>query len=156
MLAGAASLAGAAGIGVVGAATVSPTLVPFVVFGAAICVAYNLELLGGRFHNDAWFAIAWGAFPAWTGYWANALTFSVAGVVVALACAGLSVAQRRLSTPARELRRNTASLIGERRLADGRTVELTRAGVLAPLDGALRALSLAIAVLACGLLVARL
>ena len=32
--------------------------------GAFIVVAYNLELFGGRFHTDFWFALAWGAFPA--------------------------------------------------------------------------------------------
>src|ERR1700716_1377840 len=68
-----AGLTGAVAIGVVGAATVSPGLVPFVVAGAFIVAAYNLELLGGRFHTDFWFAAAWGAFPALTGYWINAL-----------------------------------------------------------------------------------
>ena len=48
-------------------------LAPFVVAGAFIVAAYNLELFGGRFHTDFWFAAAWGAFPALTGYWANAL-----------------------------------------------------------------------------------
>ena len=41
--------------------------------GRSSCVAYNLELFGGRFHSDAWFALAWGAFPALTGWWACAL-----------------------------------------------------------------------------------
>ena len=48
---------------------VSATLMPFVVVGAFIVVAYNLELFGGRFHTDFWFAAAWGAFPALTGWW---------------------------------------------------------------------------------------
>ncbi len=43
------------------------------VAGAFLVVAYNLELFGGRFHNDLWFALAWGAFPALTGFWVNAL-----------------------------------------------------------------------------------
>jgi hypothetical protein len=150
------ALIGATAIGVYGIVTVSVTLVPLVLFGAAICVAYNLELAGGRFHNDTWFALAWGALPAWTGYWANALAFSVAGVLVAVACMVMSIAQRRLSTPARLLRRQTTSLSGEQRLADGRSIELTRAVVLAPLDRALAALSVAITLLACGLLAARL
>jgi hypothetical protein len=153
---GGVALAGATAIGAVGTATVSYTLAPLVVFGAWICVAYNLELLGGRFHSDKWFALAWGVFPAWTGYWANALHVSVAGVLVAAACGALSVAQRRLSAPARLLRRKTISLSGEQRLADGRSLELSRAAVLTPLDGALQALSVAITLLAAGLLAARL
>jgi len=66
------ALAGAVAIGIVGAATVSLSLVPFVAAGAFIVVAYNLELFGGRFHSDFLFAAAWGAFPALTGYWVNA------------------------------------------------------------------------------------
>ncbi len=34
--------------------------------------AYNLELAGGRLHGDLWFAVGWGAFPAFTGYFVNA------------------------------------------------------------------------------------
>jgi hypothetical protein len=155
-LMGGVALAGATAVGVVGIASVSATLIPFVVFGTAICLAYNFELFGGRFHTDIWFAIAWGAFPAWTGYWANALRFSVAGVLVAVACGVLSVAQRRLSTPARRLRRKTVSVRGEQLLADGHALQLSRAELLAPLDGALKALSIAITLLAAGLLAARL
>ena len=153
---GGIALFGATAIGVVGVVTVSLTLLPLVVIGAAICLAYNFELFGGRFHSDAWFALAWGAFPAWTGYWVNALDFSAAGVIVALGCLALSVAQRRLSTPARRLRRGTTAVSGEQQLADGSSVELSRAVLLAPLDGALAALSVAITLLAAGLLAVRL
>ncbi len=155
-IAGGLALAAAVGIGVVGTATVSGTLAPLVVFGAAICVAYNLELFGGRFHNDLWFALAWGVFPAATGYWANTLSFSVAGALVAVSCGALSVAQRRLSTPARLLRRRTIAVCGEQRLADGSSLELSQRVLLNPLDGALQALSVAVILLALGLLSARL
>jgi len=69
--------------------------------------AYNLELFGGRLHNDTWFALAWGGFPAFTGYFANALTITPTGLLIAAACCLTSLAQRRLSTPARDLRRRT-------------------------------------------------
>jgi hypothetical protein len=153
---GTVALLGATGIGVAGIATVSLTLAPLVLFGAAICLAYNLELFGGRFHNDAWFAIAWGAFPALTGYWVNALNVSPAAGLLIAACAGLSVMQRRLSTPARLLRRKTTAVNGEQHLDDGTTIELSRTTLLAPLDGALQATSIAITLLATGLLAARL
>src|SRR5437016_3430797 len=81
--------------------------------------AYNLELGDGRVHNDAWFALGWGAFPAFTGYFVQALAIKPEGILVAAACYLLSVAQRRLSTPARELRRRTVEIEGEQRLADG-------------------------------------
>ena len=149
-------LAGAVGIGIAGVLTVSVTLIPFVVGGAFIALAYNLELAGGRFHSDAWFAIAWGGFPALTSYWANALTLRAPGLLVVAGCIALSVAQRRLSTPVRELRRRTVSVSGEQRLADGRTIELTSTGLAAPLDDALAALSAAVVLLAAAALLVRL
>jgi hypothetical protein len=148
-------LTGAVGIGIAGALTVSLTLLPFVAAGALLALAYNLELAGGRFHSDTWFAIAWGGFPALTSYWANALTLRAPGVLVVAACIALSVAQRRLSTPVRELRRRTVSVTGEQRLADGRTVELTSGRLAAPLDAALAALSAGVVLLAAAALLVR-
>jgi hypothetical protein len=152
----AGGLAGAVALGVIGAVTVSAWLSAFIVAGAIAVVAYNLELFGGAVHNTAGFAIAWGGFPALTGYWINALSLRPAGLLVALACTGLSVVQRRLSTPARELRRRTADVSGEQRLMDGRVVDLSAARLAAPLEGALRALALALVLLAAGLVAARL
>jgi hypothetical protein len=151
-----AGLVGAVAIGVAGVIVVSPLLAPFVVVGAFLVLAYNLELAGGRFHTDTWFAIAWGAFPAFTSYFANALEIRPAGVLVAGACYLLSVAQRRLSTPVRELRRRTVEVTGEQRLADGEVRPLTKAQLAAPLDGALSALWLALVLLAAGLVAVRL
>jgi hypothetical protein len=149
------SIGGACAIGVVGAVTVSVTLVPFVLAGAFLAVAYNLELFGGRFHTDLWFALAWGGFPALTGFWVCALRFEPAGVIVAAACVALSVAQRRLSTPARELRRRTVAISGEQRLDDGAVVRLDAQRLAAPLDGALAMISLGIVLLAAGLVTLR-
>ena len=152
----AAGLGGAIAIGAAGLAIVSVSLAPFIAVGVFIVVAYNLELFGGRFHSDFWFAAAWGAFPALTSYWANALSIRAPGLLVAAACFGLSIAQRRLSTPVRELRRRTLSVTGEQRLTDGRALELSVASLAAPLDGALRALSLALVLMAIGLVILRL
>jgi hypothetical protein len=152
----AVSLIGALAIGVAGAIVVSPLLVPLVLLGGLFLPAYNLEWAGGRLHGDVWFAVGWGGFPAFTGYFAESLKVDLPGVLIALACTVLSVAQRRLSTPARELRRRTSALSGERTLADGSREELSVAGLLAPLDGALAAMSLGIVVTACALVAARL
>jgi hypothetical protein len=151
----AVGLVGAVGIGLAGLVVVSIQLAPFVAAGAFIVVAYNLELFGGRFHGDIWFAVAWGAFPAFTSYWANALTLRPAGVLVTAGCFALSTAQRRLSTPVRELRRRTVSVSGEQRLTDGHIVQITAARLAAPLDAALAAMSPAIVLLACAAVVAR-
>jgi hypothetical protein len=124
--------------------------------GPFLVLAYNLELAGGRFHTDTWFALAWGGFPAFTGYFSNALALRPAGLLVTAACCLLSVAQRRLSTPVRALRRRTAEVSGEQRLTDGSVMELDKAALSAPLEGALSALSLALVLLAAGLVAVRL
>jgi hypothetical protein len=150
------SLLGALAIGVVGIVVVSPLLTPLVVVGGLLVPAYNLELAGGRFHSDQWFALGWGAFPAFTGYFAQTLTIRPAGLLVAVGCYLVSLAQRRLSTPVRELRRRTLGLSGEQRLADGTVIEVDEARIAAPLEGALSALWLALVLLAVGLVVSRL
>jgi hypothetical protein len=152
----ATSLVGALAIGIAGVIVVSPLLAPLVLAGGLLVPAYNLELAGGRFHNDTWFALAWGGFPAFTGYFANALTIRPAGLLVAGACCLLSSAQRQLSTPVRRLRRETTDVVGQQRLQDGSVLELTPAGLSAPLEGALRVLWLAMVLLAVGLVAVRL
>ena len=149
-------LAGALAIGLAGALSVTVLLIPLVLLGGLFLPAYNLEWAGGRFHGDLWFAIGWGAFPAFTGYFIEAQRIALPGVLIALGCLVLSVAQRRLSSPARELRRRTASLSGMRVGADGSSEELSVGTLLAPLDGALAALSLAIVLTACAAVAARL
>jgi hypothetical protein len=149
-------LAGALAIGAVGAALISPLLIPLVAIGGLLVPAYNLELVRGRFHSDLWFALAWGAFPAFTGYFVQALDVRPAGVLVAAGCFALSVAQRRLSTPARALRRSTVALHGKQQLSDGRVIELDAASLARPLDGALSTLSVAVVLLAVGAVVSRL
>lgn len=149
-------LAGAVAIGIVGALTVSPLLIPLIALGGLLVPAYNLELAGGRFHNDLWFALAWGGFPAFTGYFAQTLSVAPAGVLVTAGCCLLSVAQRRLSTPVRELRRRTASVTGEQTLTNGHKRPVTRTTIAAPLEDALSALWLAVALLAAGLVAVKL
>jgi hypothetical protein len=152
----AVTLLGALAIGIAGVLTVSVALAPLVLAGGLFLPAYNLELAGGRFHSDLWFAVGWGAFPAFTGYFINAEKVALPGLLIAAGCLAMSVAQRRLSSPARELRRRTSSVSGVRTLADGRTEDLSLAGLLVPLDGALAALSLALVMTACALVAARL
>ncbi len=149
-------LASAVAIGAAGVILVSPLLAPLVVIGPLLVLAYNLELGGGRVHTDVWFALAWGGFPAFTGYFAQSLAIRPAGVLMAAACCLLSVAQRRLSTPVRELRRRTATVTGEQRLTDGTVIEIDRRRLAAPLEGALSALWIGVVVLALSLLAARL
>lgn len=153
---GAGGVLGGVGIGIAGIVLVSPLLIPLVVAGGLIAPAYNLELVRGRLHSDFWFSLAWGAFPAFTGYFVQTLTVRPSAFAVSGACFLLSVAQRRLSTPVRELRRRTIDLSGEQRLSDGTVLPVNRERLSMPLEGALSALWLALVLLAVGLLVARL
>jgi hypothetical protein len=152
------SLAGAIAIGIAGCFVISASLVPFVLAGGFLVVAYNLELFGGRFHTDFWLAASWGAFPALTSWWVNTLSFGsaktvVAGALVTVGCFGLTTVQRRLSTPVRRLRRRTVSVKGKQRLDDGTVIELNAREIAGPLDGSLRNLSWAVVALAIGLIV---
>ena len=149
------SLAGSLTIGAAASVLISPWAVPFVLFGGFIVVAYNLELFGGRFHSDAWFGLAWGAYPALVGYWANAERVDPQALLVAAGCFALSLAQRRLSNRARGLRRNALTVSGQVRFRGGAVEEITVPYLLSPSEGALRLLGAAVTLLAAGLLLAR-
>jgi hypothetical protein len=152
----AAGLVGAVGLGLLGAAEVSWWLLVFVAFGSFIVLAYNLELAGGRFHGDFWFAFAWGAFPALTSFFAQAATIRWPAVPVALACFLLSAAQRTLSTPVRMLRRRAVAVEGRVVLRDGTEMVVDQAMLRSAPERALHMLALAMVLLAAALVAARL
>ena len=77
------SLAGALAIGVGAAIAWGYGLLAFVAVGAFLVPAYNLELFGGRFHTDWWFAIAWGGFAALTGFFVEAQSIRLEGLLAA-------------------------------------------------------------------------
>jgi hypothetical protein len=149
-------LAGAVALGVAGIARTGWILLPFMIIGPVLVVAYNAELLHGAFHTDLGFAAAWGAFPVLTAYAAQTGRLAVAPVLAAAGALALSAAQRALSTPARSLRRRTTAVEGSITLASGRVTAIDQALLLAPLEQALRAMSWAIVLLAAALAVARL
>jgi hypothetical protein len=132
------SIASAGAIGLVVAARTTWWLALFVGGGAFIVVAYNLELWGGAFHSDVWFAAAWGAFPVLTAYFASAQRLRAEAGLAALFALLSSLAQRTLSTEVRFARREAADA------AAARSAEL-----------GLQLLAAALPVLAAALLVAR-
>jgi hypothetical protein len=157
LLAGVAatSLAGAVALGIVGIGRVGAGLAVFIAGGVALTLGYNLELFGGRLHNDATFAAAWGAFPVLTSYYAQAETLHVPALAAAAAAYWLSAAQRSLSTPARVLRRRVASVDGTITYRDGHTAPLSTSGMLAPLEAALKATACGVVAFAVALVVYR-
>lgn len=150
------SIGGAAAIGIWATLVWTLWLAPFVAFGTFIAVAYTLELVGGRFHGDLWFALAWGAFPVLTAYVGAAGTLRPEALLAALFATFLSAAQRRLSTPVRTVRRRTSEISGSILYTDGRREEIDERALLAAPEAALRALSAAVVMLAVALVVLRL
>jgi hypothetical protein len=138
-----ASVGGAVAIGIVGA------IAAFVAAGAFLVVAYNLESFGGRFHDDAWFALAWGSFPLLTAYFATAESIEAAAIAGAVFAFALSLAQRILSTQVRDMRRRVRRVQGTIERADHTTEMLTPELIMGPAERALRILSVAVVALAC-------
>ena len=150
-----AGLAGAVALGIDGMVEVSPWLGVFIVAGAFLVVAYNLELFGGAFHSDLWFALAWGAFPVLTAAFAQTADVGAAAVVAAAACALLSAAQRALSTPVRDLRRRVAEVHGSMVDRDGGSRPIDAGTLRDAPERALRLLSVAVPLLALAMLAAK-
>ena len=154
------SLALAVALGVVTVARSGLVLIPFIVIGIVLVLAYNLELFGGRLHTDFGFAAAWGGFPVVVGFVAQTPPVSVTSILSVVAATAsataLSHAQRRLSTPARAIRRRAQDVSGALTFTDGTRQVLNRDALLAPLDGALRTLSYAVPLLAVAFIFARL
>ena len=151
-----AGLVGAVILGVIGLSRVGWPLIPFMVLGPVLVVAYNWELFGGLFHSDLGFAAAWGSFPVLVGYVAQTGRLALAPVIAAAAAFALSAAQRRLSTPARTIRRRADRVEGQITLDNGDVVPLDVRTLLAPLETALHAMSWSIVLLAAALAIARL
>ena len=132
------SIAAACAIGAWVASWRTWWLLAFVGAGAFIVVAYNLELFGGAFHSDVWFALAWGAFPLLTAYFACAGRLRGEAFLGAAFALCSSLAQRTLSTPVRHARRVAGDPAATR-----------------PLELALQLLAAALPLLAGALLLAR-
>jgi len=155
-VAAAVGLVVAVAIGIAGVHEVGAVLIPFLVIGPLLVVAYNAELFGGVIHTDLGFAAAWGAFPLVTAYVAQAGNIGIAAVLGALAALGLSLVQRTLSTPTRALRRRVRHVEGTVIMADGTIHRVDESTLRRPLERALQTLSWSMVALATAFVVARL
>ena len=152
----AVSITAACAIGVVGAIAYEPWLVLLVPLGLFLVLAYNLELLGGRFHSDLWFGLAWGGFPLVCGYAAVSGEITIAALLAAAFAVLLSLAQRTLSNHVRFVRRRVISVDGALELGDGTRERLDADGLIAAEERGLRLLAAASVVLAAALVAFRL
>jgi voltage-gated potassium channel Kch len=58
----------------------APLLIPLGLAELFFLLAYNLELFGGRFHTDFWFAASWGFLPVLAGFVVQTNTLSLASI----------------------------------------------------------------------------
>jgi hypothetical protein len=150
------SLAGAVAIGLWGVSEIGIALLPFVLAGIALVLAYNLELFGGALHSDQVFALGWGAFPVLVGGFAQTGAIELPVVLGAAFAAATSLAQRSLSNWARRLRRGGLRVEGSVQHAGEAREALDVAVLTTPAEAALRALAAAHVLLAVALVALRL
>ena len=106
----AVGLGGGAALGVLYALTVTAWLLPLVGLGLFFALAYPLpsRVAGGRFHNDATFAFAWGFLPLVTSYYADSVMLTPVTLVVGAMTAIAAWTEIRLSRRARSARKEGA------------------------------------------------
>jgi demethylmenaquinone methyltransferase / 2-methoxy-6-polyprenyl-1,4-benzoquinol methylase len=149
---GSLALIGAVSLGVIGASQLGLWFLVVVVVGAALVISYGLEV--PIVHSDIGFAVAWGGFPVVASAAANGAPL-LATLAAAIGASLLSLAQRRLSTPVRRVRRKAVDVMGEIRYRDGTAEPLDRQALIAAPEAGLRLLWLAMLALSIGALVAR-
>ena len=149
---GSFGLTAALAIGGLGAFVLGPALLLFVAAGAALVLLYAFE--APLVHSDAGFGVAWGAFPVLTAAYATGAP-PVPALALAAAAAIVSLAQRRLTTPVRRIRRTARAVDGEVVWSDGTRERLDAHALIAAPEDALRLLWIAMVLLAAAALLAR-
>ena len=149
---GTAALVLSVALGVAALPLVGPGLLAFVAVGAALVIGYAFE--APLVHSDVGFALAWGAFPTLTMAWATGAA-PVPAAAVAAGTAFLSLAQRRLSTRVRRIRRQSSRVTGMVEYRDGSREAVDARSLIGAPEAGLRLLWPAVTLLALGVLLAR-
>jgi ubiquinone/menaquinone biosynthesis C-methylase UbiE len=149
---GTAALLAAVAIGIVGVTMFGPLFFLLVALGASTVVLYGLEV--PFVHSDVGFALGWGAFPVVATAYATG-AHPVPIVLAAIAAALLSLAQRRLSTRARSIRRRAVSVSGEIVYSDGSRESVDANALIGAAEGALSILWIALFTVSLAVLLAR-
>jgi hypothetical protein len=118
------TLAAAYAIGAYYIVLYAPLLAVIAILEGFFLFAYNFEIFNGKFHNNFWFAVSWGALPLLAGYVMQTNSVSALALAAAAIAGLVSYAEIRLSRPYKELKRS------------GRAQEAKR------LEGGLKAVSL--------------
>ena len=149
---GAAALLGAVALGLLAATMLGPWFLAFVAVGAGLVVLYGFE--APIVHSDLGFALGWGAFPVVTAAAATGAA-PLPTALAAAAAALISLAQRRLSTRVRAIRRRAVSVDSEIVFADGSRERIEAHSLIATPEGALSILWAAVALGAAAMLLSR-
>ncbi|HXG06018.1 MAG TPA: hypothetical protein VNI77_01670 [Nitrososphaera sp.] len=96
-----------------------PLLAAIALLEGFFLFAYNFEAFGGRFHNNFWFAVSWGALPLLAGYIMQTNSISIVALATAGAVSLLSYAEIRMSKPYKEMKRNGGDRQHIRKLENG-------------------------------------
>lgn len=139
-------------LGTFAATVLGPLFLLFVALGAALVVLYAFE--APFVHSDLGFGLAWGAFPLVTAAVATGAP-PLATILGGLAAALLSLAQRRLSSRARSIRRRAVSVAGEVTYSDGSRESIDAHSLIAAPEAALSLLWLAVLAVALAVLASR-
>ena len=149
---GSLALAVSAALGVLASVMLGPLFLLFVASGVALVVLYAFEI--PVVHSDLGFALAWGAFPVVTTAYATGAQ-PIPALIAGAAAAWLSLAQRRLSTRARGIRRRATAISGEILYADGTRESVDARALIGAPESALRLLWIALVALAIAVYLSR-
>ncbi len=102
------SLGGAFVIGLYYAFLDSPLLIPIGIAETFFLLAYNLELFGGKLHNNASFVFSWGILPVLAGTIIQTNSITIETIGMAATAAILSYILIKTSRKYKELKRQSA------------------------------------------------
>jgi hypothetical protein len=152
---GLAALAGATGIGLYYALSVTLWLLPLIAAQVFFVLAYNVTRIGGtRFRGDAWFAVSWAALPFVTSHYLQTQTLTWGTGLLALALALTAAIQAGLSRWLKSWRRGPP-LAGLVLRATPVPIPYTTGELIERPERALRLVALLVVVLALAFVVAR-
>jgi len=115
----AATLAAAYAIGIYYIVFFVPLLAIIAVLEGFFLFTYNYEIWDGRFHNDFWFAVSWGALPLVAGYTMQTNSISVLSLAAAGLAGLVSYVEIRMSRPYKQLKQSNSNLARTKKLENG-------------------------------------
>ncbi|KAA2280325.1 hypothetical protein [Candidatus Nitrosocosmicus sp. SS] len=84
----------------------APMLIIIGIVEGFFLFAYNFELFGGKFHNNFWFSVSWGALPFLAGYVLSVNSITFESLLFSGIPFGLSYVEIKLSRKYKYLKRS--------------------------------------------------